>query len=136
MANVDVPVCKGMKTTVEKAEALERLDKQLKKYENMYDSLVVLGDCPIVYSFTDLAPCFSQPWPDLLSFDFSKFKDEIDEKINHKQYPLIIFADFDQDQYEMMDENKKNYMLEIIENNQYEKECIDDYFTIYTKSEM
>ncbi len=136
VANVEIPVCKGMKTTIDKAEALESLDKQLMIYEGIYDSLVVLGDCPIVYTFTDLKPCLSQSWPDLQSFSYEQFQEEIDDKFSKGEYPLVLFANFDQDGYAMMDENKKQYMLEVMDENQYMMVFRNSYYSIYAPNSL
>lgn len=130
----DVSSLAGMKTTSEKSEALEELSAKLKQYEDRYASLAVLGDCPLAYEFTDLVPFFSNPWPDLQSFSPEKFRSELDAGIESDNYPVVLLANFDQDDYEMMDMGKKDYLLSVMEEEQYEKVFSGDYFEIYIKS--
>ena len=133
VAEADISVLKGMKTTPEKAAALEELQRELCALEDEYSTMAVLGDCPIAYTFTELEPCFSNPWPDLQSFRFEKFQEEIDMKISKKEYPVILFANFDQDNYEMMDMEKKAYLQNIVDENEYKIQYESKNFKIYVR---
>lgn len=130
---VNVPSLAGMKTTSERSESLENLNAVLKQYEQQYTSLAILGDCPLAYEFTELSPFFSNPWPDLQSFSFEKFKEELDTGIDTGNYPVVLFGNFDDDNYDMMDMEKKNYLISVMNDEQYDKVYSEKCFEIYVK---
>lgn len=129
--SVDVPVCKGLKTTEGKGKALEILENQLKQCEEENKYLAILGDCSIAWAFTDLKPCFSSAWPDLESFHINQMKEEFDEKIEAGEYPVVLISDFDLNN-EIDEKEKYEYLMNVMAKNNYKVQYQNEYFTLYS----
>ena len=71
---VNIKEYKGIKTSIERAEYLEKLVGILKPYDEY--QLIAMGDFAIGYVITDMVPFFSSSWPDLTSFSIERFRKE------------------------------------------------------------
>lgn len=83
-------VLKEIKTTGQNAENLQGLNDYLLK-EDMYGREVLLyGDVPSLAFYFSLKPVISSTWPDLDSFSYEKFSEEMDLVAAKEQLPLVI----------------------------------------------
>ena len=130
---VNIKEYKGIKTSIERAEYLEKLVGILKPYDEY--QLIAMGDFAIGYVITDMVPFFSSSWPDLTSFSIERFRKEIEKKQEQQIYPVIVLADVYQTGKYRSQEKIEMVMEFISKSEKYKIKYQDEYYRIYVPIE-
>ena len=129
---VSIKEYKGIRTSIERAEYLEKLVGILKPYDEY--QLIAMGDFAIGYVITDMVP-FSSSWPDLTSFSIERFQKEIEKKQEQQIYPVIVLADVYQTGKYRSQEKIEMVMEFISKGEKYKMKYQDEYYRVYVPIE-
>ena len=109
--------------------------------KEMEDSKALLyGDVPALAFYFSLEPVLSSTWPDLESFSYEKFSQEIDLILEEDQLPMVIIntatkenlGDAKKLEEESTNQEKKVMKLrQFLENNQYKESYSNEAFVVY-----
>lgn len=61
--SVDLPLLRGIRTTVERAKAIEIVINELNKLENKHNTLLCFESIGMIHYLTETKPYISNPWP-------------------------------------------------------------------------
>lgn len=87
-------ILKGMYTTSENAKAIEGLHNYIKEEDLAERQVIVYGNIPGTTYFLGMEPAISSTWPDLPSYQFTVFEEElirIQNDIKNNR-PILIFS--------------------------------------------
>lgn len=86
------PVLKGMKTTKENAEDLQKLNDFLVENHLVGSEVLLFGNVPALSFYYELKPALSSTWPDLASFSYEKFEAEIRGIEKSGKTPIVLIS--------------------------------------------
>ena len=129
----------NVKTTKENALNLQGLNDYLLTKEMEKAEVLLYGDVPALSFYFSLKPVLSSTWPDLESFSYEKFAEEMDLLYKNNQLPMVIINVATKESLgnvKALEENtnreKKIIKLkEFLENNQYEERYSNEAFVVY-----
>ena len=129
----------NVKTTKENALNLQGLNDYLLTKEMEKAEVLLYGDVPALSFYFSLKPVLSSTWPDLESFSYEKFAEEMDLLYKNNQFPMVIINVATKESLgnvKALEENtnreKKIIKLkEFLENNQYEERYSNEAFVVY-----
>jgi hypothetical protein len=119
----------GLKTSVERAELLDRLTELLEPYKDY--KLLSLGGFNVGYVITDMKPFFDSSWPDLEYLTMDRFQGQLAEGIQEGNYPVIVLGDMAQDQSGFWNKEKLKIAVELGESDLYTKLYSDKWYVVY-----
>lgn len=128
---VNHPVYYGMKTSEERARALNNFIEIMKPYKN--EELLSYGSFTIGSLLTDMNPFFKTVWPDLASFSLATFQQQLQEKEKSGVRPVIALVSMEKNN-SFNDYNKLALIMKFIAVHNYEIKYKDEYFTVYVCS--
>lgn len=129
----------NVKTTKENALNLQGLNDYLLTKEMEKAEVLLYGDVPALSFYFSLKPVLSSTWPDLESFSYEKFAEEMDLLYKNNQLPMVIINVATKESLgnvkaleENTNQEKKIIKLkEFLENNQYEERYSNEAFVVY-----
>ncbi len=125
---VDNPVFTGVYTTKERAECLNRLQRQLVPYEDY--ELITIGNFTAAQAMTDMKPFFRSSWPDLDYLVDSLFEETLKEKLSEGIYPVVVIATEEVNGPYWMPE-KVEILERLVEKKPYVKVYGDHLYSLY-----
>lgn len=119
----------GLKTSVERAELINRLAELLEPYKDY--ELLQLGSFNVGCVITDMKPFFDSSWPDLEYLTMDRFNSQLKEGLEKGNYPVIVLGDMAQDQSGFWNKDKRKIAVELGESDLYTKLYADEWYIIY-----
>ena len=115
---------------------MQELNTYLKENELIGKEAVLFGNVPALAFYFELKPAVSSTWPDLSSFAYQKFEEEIRELKEEEKYPVVIVSanptDVGKDENAGESLKKKMQCLEMfIAENGYKQGFSNDAFIVY-----
>lgn len=107
----------GMQTSSKRAVLINSIITNLEPYSDK--ELLTFGSFTIGTLITEMKPFFTTTWPDLDSFGYLKFKDQLERKRQQGILPVILIGQFEGAEYRSQD--KYDELMNFIRNNNYEK---------------
>ncbi|WP_099469134.1 glycosyltransferase family protein [Konateibacter massiliensis] len=124
----------GLKTSVERAELIDRLVTLLEPYKDY--KLLQLGSFNIGYVITDMKPFFDSSWADLEYLTMENFDSRLSEAVADKNLPVIVLADMEGDKSGFWNKDKYSTAVELGESENYTKLYEDRWYVIYVPKEF
>ena len=129
----------NIKTTKENALNLQGLNDYLLTKEMKNSKVLLYGDVPSLAFYFSLEPVLSSTWPDLESFSYQKFSEEIDSIIEDNQLPMVIINTATKESLDDVKEIEENTnrekkiikLRQYLENNQYKESYSNEAFVVY-----
>ena len=130
----------GVKTTKENALNLQGLNDYLQAKEMENTDVLLYGDVPALAFYFSLKPVLSSTWPDLESFSYEKFSEEMDLLFEKSKLPMVIMNVATMEslgEVEVLENGNTNREKKIIklrqflENNQYKESYSNEAFVVY-----
>lgn len=119
----------GLKTSVQRAELLDRLVDLLEPYKDY--ELLQLGSFNAGCVITDMKPFFDSSWPDLEYLTMDRFNSQLAKGIEEGNFPIIVLGDMEQDKSGFWNMEKYKAALELGESDLYTKLYSDEWYVIY-----
>lgn len=128
-----------VKTTKENALNLQGLNDYLLTKEMEDRDVLLYGDVPAVAFYFSLKPVLSSTWPDLESFSYEKFSEEMDVLVENNQFPMVIINVATKESLGNVKELEENTnrekkiikLRQFLENNQYKESYSNEAFVVY-----
>lgn len=133
-------VLKDIKTTGQNAENLQGLNDYLLKEDISGSEVLLYGDVPSLAFYFSLKPVISSTWPDLDSFSYEKFSEEMDLVVTKEQLPVVITnAETKTTMSEYRDvitgsssrEKKLIKLQQFLQENKYKESYSNEAFVVY-----
>ena len=129
-------VLSKMYTTQENAESLQELNAYLKENFSDKEEAVLFGNVPALSFYFGLSPALSSTWPDLQSFAYQRFEEEMAELDKEEKKPVVIMSanptDIGKDESAGESLRKKVECLEkFMSENNYKQGFSNDSFVVY-----
>lgn len=119
----------GIKTSVERAELIDRLQELLSPYEEY--ELLQLGSFNIGCVITDMKPFFDSSWPDLEYLTMDRFHSQLEQGITEGNLPVIVLGDMKGDKSGFWNKEKYKIAVSLGESDLYKKLYEDQWYVIY-----
>lgn len=119
----------GIKTSVERAELIDRLQELLLPYEEY--ELLQLGSFNIGCVITDMKPFFDSSWPDLEYLTMDRFHTQLEQGIKEGDLPVIVLGDMKGDKSGFWNKEKYQIAVSLGESELYQKLYEDQWYVIY-----
>lgn len=119
----------GLKTSVERAQLLDRLVELLDPYKDY--ELLQLGSFNVGCVITDMKPFFDSSWPDLEYLTMDRFNSQLTQGLAKGNYPVILLGDMAQDKSGFWNKEKLKTAVELGESDLYTKLYEDEWYVIY-----
>lgn len=116
----------GMRTTKSNGEPLEALVTYMQEQERMTETGIFYGDCPGMSFLLQLPSAISTPWPDLASYAYDTFVQELEAM---EGAPVVILKVCSTGGEQSV--KKKEYLLDFLQRNQYEKHYDNGTYQVY-----
>lgn len=120
---------KGIKTSVERAQLIDRLQELLEPYDTY--ELLQLGSFNIGCVITNMKPFFDSSWPDLEYLTMDRFESQLKKGIEEGNLPVIVLADIKGDMSGFWNKEKYKIALSLGESERYQKLYEDQWYVIY-----
>lgn len=105
---------KGLRTTVDKAEELNKLGAYLTENELLQKKVILYGDIPAISYIFDLQPAIYTTWADLASKSLELLEEELASEQVQQKIPLIIVSADIAEKMEHATERQKDEKMEAI----------------------
>lgn len=116
---VNNPIFGTIKTSKERAELIDDLEKLLKPYSEY--KLMTLGSFNIGYVITDMEPFFNSSWPDLEYLSLDEFKEYIQAAKDLGEYPVVVMGDMERNMSGYWNMDKYNITMELVKSDAYKE---------------
>lgn len=130
----------GMKTTEKNAQNLQELNDYLLEADRCQREVLLYGDVPALAFYFSLKPAISSTWPDLDSFSYEKFSEEMNLVATKEQLPLVITnaaTKVNMSEYRNVTtggssrEKKLIKLQQFLQENQYKESYSNEAFVVY-----
>ena len=125
---INHPDYTGIKTSPERAAALNRLMEELKPYEE--EKLLQIGCFNVGVVLTDMKPFFGSSWPDLEYLPMADFEAGLDEAIENGKLPVLLLGTLEESGMNWSP-SKFARIKELGESELYQTLYVDEIYTIY-----
>lgn len=85
-----IPAAAGVRTTQQNAQELEKLYGFLEEEGLLEKEVLLYGDCPGLSFLFQMPFAISTAWPDLDSYSYSAFREELESCAAASKYPVVI----------------------------------------------